>query len=121
MNREHFEKLVAEALSALPEEFLEQLENIEIVLEDNPNRQQLNEGGFSYKDTLLGLYEGVPLTNRGSHYGLVPPDKISIFQRPIERYCHNDAEVKKEVERVVRHEIAHYFGMDDDRLDELGL
>ena len=121
MKKEHFEYLVFQAIKNLPLEFQDQLENIEIVLEDRPNRQQLTEDGFSPRGILLGLYEGVPLTKRGAHYGLVSPDKITIFQKAIESICGNDSEVKREVERVVRHEIAHYFGLDDDRLDELGL
>jgi predicted Zn-dependent protease with MMP-like domain len=68
---------------------------------------------------LLGLYEGVPLTNRTSHYGLVPPDKITIFQKPIEAKCRDDAEVTDEIQQVVRHEIAHHFGIGDARLREL--
>ena len=69
---------------------------------------------------LLGLYEGVPLTRRGRHYGLVAPDKITIFQKPIEAKCRYDADIKAEIQRVVRHEIAHHFGIGDGRLEELG-
>ncbi len=69
---------------------------------------------------LLGLYEGIPLTERTHGYGFVMPDKITIFQRPIESICRNDTQVVVEIKRVVRHEIAHHFGIDDDRLEELG-
>lgn len=70
---------------------------------------------------LLGLYHGVPLTHRGENYNLVPPDKISIYQEPIEAICATDEEVRDQVRKTVLHELAHYFGIDDDRLEELGL
>jgi predicted Zn-dependent protease with MMP-like domain len=69
--------------------------------------------------TLLGLYEGVHLTKRGTHYGLVAPDKIILFQKPIEARCRDDTGITAEVQRVVRHEIAHHFGIDDDRLKQI--
>lgn len=120
MEREYFERLVAASVNALPREFHELLHNIEVVVEDRPTLEQLDEAGMEPGDSLLGLYEGVPLTERGSYYGMVLPDKISIFQRPIEDACRSDAEIKAEVRRVVLHEIAHYFGFDDKHLDELG-
>lgn len=120
MEREYFERLVAASVNALPREFQELLYNIEVVVEDRPTSAQLNEAVMEPGDSLLGLYEGVPLTERGSYYGMVLPDKISIFQRPIEDACRSDAEIRAEVRRVVLHEIAHYFGFDDERLDELG-
>ena len=120
MERKHFERLVAEALQALPQEFQERLDNIEVVVEDEPTVEQLAEAGLESGDSLLGLYEGVPLTERGANYGLVLPDKLSIFQRPIEEAYRSDKEIKSEVQRVVQHEIAHHFGLDDERLDELG-
>lgn len=120
MEQKYFERLVAEALHVLSQEFQERLDNIEVVVEDEPTVEQLAEARLESGDSLLGLYEGVPLTERGAHYGLVLPDKISIFKRAIEEACRSDAEIKAEVQRVVQHEIAHYFGFDDERLDELG-
>ena len=120
MERRQFEQLVAEALHALPQEFQERLDNIEVVVEDEPTVEQLAENGPESADSLLGLYEGVPLTERSAHYGLVLPDKISIFKRAIEKACRSDTEIKAEIRSVVRHEIAHYFGFDDKHLDELG-
>ncbi len=120
MERKHFERLVAEALHALPQEFRERLDNIEVLVEDEPTVEKLTEVGLKSGDSLLGLYEGVPLTERDTNYGLVLPDKICIFQRPIEDACRSDAEIKSEVQMVVRHEIAHYFGLDDEQLNELG-
>lgn len=111
---------MAEVLHALPQEFQERLENIEVVVEDEPTVKQLAENGLESADSLLGLYEGVPLTERSAHYGLVLPDKISIFKRAIEKACRSDIEIKAEIQSVILHEIAHYFGFDDKRLDELG-
>jgi predicted Zn-dependent protease with MMP-like domain len=119
VDRERFEWLVERAVAGLPEEFQTRLENIDVVVEDWPSRSQLAGLGLRNRYELLGLYQGVPLTRRGGHYGLVPPDKISIFQRPIEAKCRRDAEITAEIGRVVRHEIAHHFGIGDRRLEEL--
>ncbi len=117
MDRERFEKLVAEAVGNLPEEFLDRLDNVDVVVDDCPTAHQRRSIGKH--ETLLGLYEGIPLTERDSRYGLVPPDKITIFQKPVESICADDDSIKREVQRVVRHEIAHHFGIGDERLDEI--
>ncbi len=119
MDRDSFERLVAHAVDDLPEEFLDRLENIDIVVEDQPTPDQLLNLGLERSETLLGLYEGVPQTERGWHYGLVPPDKITIFQRPIETKCRYGGNISAEVQRVVKHEIAHHFGISDARLHQL--
>jgi predicted Zn-dependent protease with MMP-like domain len=119
MDRERFEWLVARAVDSLPEEFRTRLENIDVVVEDWPTHSQLAEVGLKDGRTLLGLYQGVPLTRRGGHYGLVPPDKITIFQKPIEAKCRDDARITAEIQKVVRHEIAHHFGIGDARLRQL--
>ncbi len=119
MDRESFERLVAQAVDDLPEEFLERLENIDIVVEDYPTPDQLLQLGLERGETLLGLYEGVPQTERGGHYGLVPPDKITVFQRSIEAKCRYGGNISTEVQRVVKHEIAHHFGISDARLHQL--
>ncbi len=119
MDRERFQRLVAKAVNSLPEEFRTKLANIDVVVEDRPTKGQLTEVGLRRSQTLLGLYEGVPLTKRGSHYGLVPPDKITIFQKPIETECKHNAEIIAEIQRIVRHEIAHHFGIGDARLNQL--
>ena len=119
MDRERFEWLVARAVEDLPEEFLTRLENIDVVVEDYPTPGQLREAGLKHGETLLGLYEGVPQTERGRHYGLVPPDKITIFQRSIEARCRHDGEISAEIRRVVKHEIAHHFGISDARLRQI--
>jgi len=119
MDRAKFEWLVARAVDSLPEEFRTKLENIDVVVEDWPTQGQLNKVGLRRGQTLLGLYQGVPLTKRSRHYGLVPPDKITIFQKPIEAKCRYDAPISAEIKRVVQHEIAHHFGISDARLEQI--
>jgi len=119
MDRESFERLVAQAVADLPEEFLERLENVDVIVEDQPTPHQMRHLGLNHGETLLGLYEGVPRTERGGHYGLVPPDKITIFQRPIEAKCRYGGSISAEIQKVVKHEIAHHFGISDARLHQL--
>ena len=119
MERERFEELVAEAIESLPLKFKERLENIVVVVEDWPSRAQLTETGVRHKGDLLGLYEGVPLPNRGRSYNMVVPDKITIFQKPIELHYRSEEMIKRKIQGTVRHEIAHYFGISDRRLEEL--
>jgi predicted Zn-dependent protease with MMP-like domain len=115
-----FEELVAEALDSLPPDIQEKLENVEVVVEWRPSPAQMRRMGLGPGQTLFGLYEGVPLTARTSGYNLVLPDKITIFRQPIETYCRTDEQVRQTVRRTVLHELAHHFGISDDRLRELG-
>jgi predicted Zn-dependent protease with MMP-like domain len=119
MQREEFEALVAKAMDNLPPEFQRKLENVDIVVEDWPTRGQLRQIRNRHPAQLLGLYQGVPQTRRGRRYGLVLPDKISIFQKPVEEYCRFDHEIAATIEEVVRHEIAHHFGLDDKTLHQI--
>lgn len=121
MIREKFENLVAQAVEALPPEFKEKLENIDVVVEDSPSPAQLRKARLGRGFTLLGLYEGVPLTRRYSTYGMVPPDKITIFQKTIEAECRStdEMDIKTEIQKVVLHEIAHHFGIGDARLKQI--
>jgi len=119
MDRERFQELIARAVTELPEKFLSRLHNLDVVVEDYPSISQRRKAGLGSQYTLLGLYEGVPQTRRGRGYGMVLPDKITIFQGPIEARCHSDEEIEAEIRRVVRHEIAHHFGISDARLREL--
>jgi predicted Zn-dependent protease with MMP-like domain len=121
MERARFEQLVAQAVETLPDEFQERLENVDVVVEDYPSRGQMSQSRLSKDMTLLGLYEGVPLTERYSNYGMVAPDKITIFQKTIEEKCRSrdEMDIKVEISRVVIHEIAHHFGIGDERLDEI--
>ena len=116
MDVKRFSELVSRALDNLPDEFLDIMDNVGVLVEDYPTAIQ-HQG--SKRTELLGLYEGVPLTERDTHYGLVLPDKITIFQKPIEAICRTDAEIIDQVEKTVRHEIAHHFGMTDAQLDEI--
>jgi len=120
MDRSTFEHLVAEALDSLPAEFRERLDNVEVVVEDWPDAETLRLAGARRRADLLGFYHGVPQTHRTHDYGLVLPDKISIYQRPIEMHCRTIAEARRMIHRVLRHEIAHHFGIGDERLQEIG-
>lgn len=108
--RRLFEDLVANALDELPEPFQAQLENVGVVIEDGVGT-----------DATLGLYHGIPRTERGGDYTGVLPDLITIYRRPIEARCRTEEELAREVKITVWHEIAHHFGIDDDRLRELGM
>jgi len=111
MSREEFEDLVAEALDEIPDELARLVDNVVFVVEDD-----VPEG----EEPLLGLYEGVPLTERGSWYAGVLPDRITIYRNPILEICDTEDDVVEEVHITVVHEIAHHFGIDDDRLHDLG-
>jgi len=121
MDSQRFEQLVARAVDSLPDDLHDRLENVDVVVADQPTPQQLESVGKRRGETLLGLYEGVPLTKRSGHYGMVTPDKITIFQKPIESICRNDTQIVAEVQRVVLHEIGHHFGISDARLKQLGM
>jgi len=109
MQHDEFEKLVAEALDEIPEEFLSKLKNVAIVVDNEPNAEQLKKLKLRKNLTLLGLYEGVPQIKRGE-YAMVLPDKISIFKNSIEQIGQTPEEIKELVKNTVRHEIAHHFG-----------
>jgi predicted Zn-dependent protease with MMP-like domain len=111
MSREHFEELVGEALDEVPAELLKVMDNVVIVVEDEPP-----DG----TDDLLGLYEGTALTDRGWDYAGVLPDRITIYRGPTLRVCDTEDDVVDEVAVTVVHEIAHHFGIDEARLHELG-
>lgn len=120
MNRQEFEQLVIEALDSLPPDIARMLDNVEVTVAGWPSPTLLRSVGLNRGQTLLGLYEGVPQTQRTSHYGLVLPDKITIFQGPIEQIRRTPEAIQEQVRRTVIHELAHHFGISDDRLRELG-
>jgi predicted Zn-dependent protease with MMP-like domain len=120
VEKESFQELVRQALLSLPEVFRERLSNVDIEVEDYPSPDDLRATRAKRGQTLLGLYRGVPLTRRGLGYTMVPPDRIVIFQRPIERACRSDEEIVERVAHTVRHEIAHHFGIDDESLRRMG-
>lgn len=119
MERKRFERLVADAVASLPLQFRAELRNVEVVVEAWPRAEDLEQLSLEPGETLLGLYRGVPLTERGIESPLMP-DQIVIFQGPLERVCRSDEEIREEVRRTVLHEIAHHFGIGDERLTELG-
>ncbi len=119
MKRTEFENLVSEALDDLPEEFQKIMENVAVTVEDEPSWETLNEMRISPPGILLGLYRGVPLRRRGRGYFNMLPDKIIIYQRPIESICRGDEEIKEKVREVVMHEIGHYFGLSDSALRKI--
>jgi predicted Zn-dependent protease with MMP-like domain len=115
-----FEDLVAEALDDLPEPFASHLDNVHVVIEAEPTPDELDRADIGRGGTLFGLYQGIPQTERGPGYTFVLPDKITIYRGPILRACADEDEVYDEVATTVVHEIAHHFGISDERLDELG-
>jgi predicted Zn-dependent protease with MMP-like domain len=119
MDRERFEQLVVNAIESLPDEFLELMDNVDVVVEDYPTAEQLANEEVDDETLLLGLYEGIPQTRRGSFYGMVMPDKITIFQKAIESVTTSDDEIEKQVRQTVRHEIAHHFGSSEETLREI--
>lgn len=122
MDLDDFELLVSDALDGLPREFLEHLENVQVDVEEWPSAEDLRKAGLppSHRRSLLGLYHGVPNTERGAFY-MAFPDRISIYKGPIEAYAGPDQQaIKNQVQRTVIHEVAHYYGISDERLDELG-
>lgn len=120
MELDAFAELVSEALDLLPQQFQDALDNVDVVIEDWPSWNTMRMAHVRSKWALLGFYHGVPLTERTSGYNLVMPDKISIYQKPIEAQCQTSEEIRSLVHRVVLHELAHHFGIDDDRLHQIG-
>ena len=115
MDRKKFEELVREGIDAIPEKFLEKINNVNIVVEDEPTEKQMEELKLRKDAKLFGLYEGIPQTQRGFYAGVVP-DKITIFQKTFEEMFSNDEAMKEQVKKTVWHEIAHHFGMDEGRV-----
>jgi len=111
-----FEKIVEQGISEIPQKFLKKLDNVAIVIEDEPNPEQKKELKLRSDYVLFGLYEGIEQTRRGNNYTAVLPDKITIFKQPIEEYCSNEKEIAAIVTNTVWHEIAHHFGMDEHKV-----
>ncbi|NQU07926.1 MAG: metallopeptidase family protein, partial [Candidatus Abyssubacteria bacterium] len=119
-SRKKFEEIVAEALDELPAEIAEAMSNVSVFVEPWPSRETLEEMGLGNRFELLGLYEGVPLNRRNTSYSAVLPDRITIFQGPIEATGGGRGELKDRIKSVVVHEIAHHFGIGEKRIRELG-
>ncbi len=112
MTKEEFRKEAEAAFSGLPEEFRKNVSNLEIVLDDSPAK--------SGEALLLGLYSGVPVSERGTFYAGALPDKITLFRKNLESICRNDWEVKSEIKKTIIHEIAHHFGLDERTIRKAG-
>jgi len=118
--RARFRKLVEQAMRGLPDSVIRRMDNVEIVVADEPTSDQIDERALD-PDELFGLYEGTPLLQRGSGYTMVVPDRIVIFRGPLERAFDDPAEIAEEVRITVLHELAHHFGFEEERIAELGL
>lgn len=114
MTRERFEKIAQAAFDSLPDVFTEKVDNVRIVVEDYPSDEELERVG-GRRDSLLGLYHGVPLPQRGTWYGAVPvvPDTITLYQKNIEAACKDEDEIERRIVEVLFHELGHYFGMNE--------
>ena len=122
MENKEFENLVTKALKELPKVFKDKLENVDIVIEDEPNMDTVKALGLGSRGHLLGLYQGVPLKTRTHYYGMVLPDKITLYKSNIERsYKATKEDIYKEIKHVLRHEIAHHFGISDQYLKKQGI
>jgi predicted Zn-dependent protease with MMP-like domain len=119
LKRKEFEKIVDEGIQAIPEKFLKKLDNVAVVIEEEPTLMQIKKLKIRRGWTLFGLYEGVPQARRGSGYGAVLPDKITIFKKPIEAEANDENDIKEIVKDTVWHEIAHHFGMGEGRVRQV--
>src|SRR5215212_470359 len=119
MNRSDFERLVSEAVALIPRRFRREMNNLALVIEDEPSRELLQEMDIEPPDSLYGLYQGTPLPERGWAFGNQLPDRITIYQRPIVEACADDEEIRDCVAETVIHEFGHYFGMDEDQIEEI--
>ena len=121
MDKNELKKEVAHVLDKLPRQFRKQLHNVEVVIEEKPGEELFLEAGLDpEQDTLYGLYQGIPLPDRSSLYPPILPDKITIFSEPLLRDFPDPDELREQIRTTVLHEIAHYFGFDDDEIDKLG-
>ena len=118
ISREQFERLVHKALSDIPPDIRLSIQNVDIVVDNVASMNQIAGTGIENEMELLGLYEGIPITERYG-YDMVLPDKITLFQKPIEAICDNQEQITEEISKTLIHEIAHHFGLDDNPLDQL--
>jgi predicted Zn-dependent protease with MMP-like domain len=119
VTRDRFRRLVDEALETIPEDFRDAMQNIAIVIEDEPTAEQLDEVGIDPEDTLLGLYEGIPLTERQWAHGNTLPDKITLFQGPIEDASDGEDDAIVAIGETLIHEIGHYYGLSEEEIEAI--
>ena len=116
---QEFDQLVTRAMNELPQEYITQLDNVAIVYADEPTDEQVQRMKIDNNHLLLGLYEGIPRTQRGTGYNLVLPDKITLFKKPILAIVHDESSLLEQIKRTLWHEIAHHYGLDHNRIDAL--
>lgn len=120
MDRASFIRLVRRALNDIPPPFRDHLKQVDIVVKRNPSPAELRDAGLAPGESMYGYYHGVPMTERSGDYGMTVPDVIYIYQQPLEEDFAADGALVDEIRTTVLHEVGHFFGIDDDRLDELG-
>ena len=122
MTRKEFMVLAREALKELPKDFKAKLQNVSVVIEKEPDMDTLSKLGIGASGRLLGLYQGVPLKDRTHYYGMVLPDKITLYKNNIELECASSGEdIRAKIKHILEHEISHHFGITDNRLTDLGV
>jgi predicted Zn-dependent protease with MMP-like domain len=119
MNRRRFDELVAAAIRSIPRRFREQMANLAVIVEQEPSDDLLNEMEIEPPDTLFGLYQGTPLPERRWDYGNTLPDRILIFQGPIEDSCDSDEDVVEAIGETLIHELGHYFGLSEEEIEDI--
>ena len=119
MTREKFERLVVEAITLIPKRFRREMKNLALVVEDEPGIALLQEMEIVPPDSLYGLYQGTPLPERSWGFGNVLPDRITLYQRPIEEDCDDEDEVRAVIGETLIHEIGHYFGLSEEEIEEI--
>jgi predicted Zn-dependent protease with MMP-like domain len=119
MTKDRFVQLVEEAVREIPRRFRAAMQNVAVVVETEPSPELLEEMELEPGDTLYGLYQGTPLTERGWGYGNALPDRISLYQKPIEESCDDDDEIRDCIAETVIHEFGHYFGMSEEQIEEI--
>jgi len=119
MTDEKFDELITRAMNELPQKYIKGLQNVAIVMADEPTGEQYKKMKLDDQHLLLGLYEGIPLTQRGSGYNLVLPDKITLFKNAILTVSHSEEGLFEQIKRTLWHEIAHYYGLGHDRIDQI--
>lgn len=116
---ERFDQLITRAMDELPQKYITGLDNVAIIYADDPSEEQKQKMKLDSHHLLLGLYEGIPLTQRGNGYSFVLPDKITLFKNSILAVVRDDEELFEQIKRTLWHEIAHYYGLNHNRIDEL--
>jgi predicted Zn-dependent protease with MMP-like domain len=119
LSRARFAALVAEALREIPARFREHIQNVTLVMEDEPDAQTLDEAGVDPPDTLYGLYQGTPLTERRWADGNVLPDRITLYQVPIEEDCEDEDDIRQAISETLIHEVGHYFGLSEEEIEAI--